>query len=517
MTTYAAPVLRWGGPREKRTITTKNGQTRQVTKSPLGYTKAQAAHALEHSCRSLTDPEGTVQRGASLVHPELTHLNEVLVPDGNGGWRQADSYAEVLERFEASMAAEPPRTVKRKMQDGSTKDVPSKLRSDAKVLTETIIQLDPAYTWPGRPAGKVKNPESDTVHMSDQHRAETRRLLMVAVQSALRWQVDNDQDIVAVTLQWDETHPHAQFFTVPKDDQGLINASARYVKGATADDDVSKEWTSHRHTILRNDLYFAGHPVTFERQAPRDNRTVAEQRNLADEQARNRERSRELDDREQALQHREDELSSREGTLQQREADLRKERARLGEQAADLETYETELDERALNIKAAARQEFKATEKPALVAAAKVEASTAADQMLVAARLKAQQLLDEAAAEAAAVKTNSRRPLGRDLHFLNKTRTRKDGTTYTLRQMQAREEKTEFGLLEYMTGSYTGDPKAGAHNRERTKRQREMAAIYAAEEQAYDAQIEARLINQPKATERVPEGPAERDNPGLER
>lgn len=517
MTTYAAPVLRWGGPREKRTITTKNGQRREVTKSPLGYTTAQAKHALSHSCRSLTDPEGTVQHGASMVHPELTQLNEVLVPDGSGGWRQASSYDEVLERFAASMAAEPPRTVKRKMQDGTTKEVPSARRSDAKVLTETIIQLDPNFTWPGRPPGRVKNPEPDTAHMSDEQRAETRRLLMVAVNSVLQWQVDDERDIVAVTIQWDETHPHVQMFTVPKDENGFVNASGRYVKGERGKDEVSVEWTARRHTLLRNELYFAGHPVTFERLASRPNRTVAEEKALSDEQAENRERSRALDGRDHAVQQREDELSDREETLRQREADLAQERARLSEQAADLETYETELDARALNIKAAARQEFEAAEKPALVAAAEAEASTAADRVLVAAQLQAQQILDEAASEAAAVKTNSRRPLGRDLHFLEKKRTRKDGTTYTLRQMQAREEKTEFGLLDYMTESYTGDPKAGAHNRARTKRQREMAAIYAAEEQAYDAQMEAPLVNQPKATGRVPERPAERDDPGLER
>lgn len=249
-----------------------------------------------------------------------------------------------------------------------------------------------------------------------------------------------------------------------------------------------------------------------------------------DEQARNRARSRELDDREQAARQREDELSDREAALLRREADLEQGRARLGEQAADLKANENELNERVRNFdaavaefperkrreRAAARQKFEELEKPALVAVAKAEGSTAAEKVLIAAQLKAQQVLDEAATEAAAVKTNSRRPLGRDLYFLDKQRTRRDGTTFTLREIQAREEKTEFGLLDYTTESYIGDPKAGAHSRERARRRRAMEVVYAGAEQDFDAKAEALLAKLAKAAARTRERAAERDDHGLQ-
>ena len=320
-----------------------------------GQTRKVAGHTISHSYRDVPDQNGRfVKVGKnSNVDPARTKHNRSYVNDGAGGFKLCTTREEPHAYLERRIE-ELPNWVEQK-----GKKVPRGYRKDANLMVETVIQLDPDFT------GKSVDVLNDPAKMQ-----EIEEYLTAAVEEITV--MYGQENVIGWTVQWDETSPHVQMFSIPVADDGRISQK-RFFGGDLGQKSAQAAYQSV-HDRVRDRLRSEGYDADMQARRPgaehipyraygqlqQEKETVAqgaEQVRVSRQQVRAKEQG--LTVREQALDDREEELNVKEQQLKERAARqsrnkrwLDREKARLDEERKRIRQEETE------RARAAADAEF---------------------------------------------------------------------------------------------------------------------------------------------------------------
>ena len=246
-----------------------------------GVTRGDAKGLANHDLR---------QPGVTQSNPDVdrsrTHLNEVRLADGSGGWRSPepgeDAVATAMSMLDLAMDNAVPNMRKhkvkkvnpdtgRKEETGEVRDVPVAHRKDAAAMTEFLFQLDPQFTGTsfqfdenGRmPFDADGEPVVKTcADMTPEKRAEAARLLDAMITEA---QTQHPNFVwLYIAIHWDETSPHATLTGVPLTADGRINLTEVFDEGKTSKVEVQGAWSA-KHDRMRERLQEHGYDATMVR------------------------------------------------------------------------------------------------------------------------------------------------------------------------------------------------------------------------------------------------------------
>lgn len=201
-----------------------------------GRRQSEVSAMIRHEARSVEEQQGVKRRHSnSLIDAARTGENRVLVNDGQGGFKLADSVEEISEAFERRLA---------QRKAGKGRSSPRKIRSDSNTAALFVLQLDPAFTGPceGMPPEK---------------RADVERLHQVMIDQVVERM--GAKNVISVSHHWDETHPHVHIICTAMTPDDRV---AYYQ--AVGNDGKRSDWAAH-HDAMRKALRDGGYDATFER------------------------------------------------------------------------------------------------------------------------------------------------------------------------------------------------------------------------------------------------------------
>lgn len=283
-----------------------------------GVTKEKRRGLLRHSMRDLDKRAGNeMSHSNKMIDPARTLDNVTMISDGQGGFVRAQSIDQVIELADAMVDAAPSNV--RRMADGRV--VPVALRSDAAVMLEYILELDPEWTGPWATATPEK-------------RAEVLRLLNVMIEEVI--ERDGAENVVAWSFNLDETNAHVHMYTIPVDEAGRVNMKSKFdghSKGG------AKRAYIERHDAMRTRLNEHGYDATFARIEGSPKHEA-----LAKYKARK--------EREKQVAEFSEKVMDGDRVNKANAAKIAAAREQLDADLADLEEAENDLDERASDIAA---------------------------------------------------------------------------------------------------------------------------------------------------------------------
>lgn len=201
-----------------------------------GRRQSEVSAMIRHEARSVEEQQGVKRRHANpLIDAARTGENRVLVNDGQGGFKLADSVEEISEAFERRLA-------QRKV--GKGRSSPRKIRRDSNTAALFVLQLDPEFTGPCE-------------GMSPEKRAEVERLHQVMIDQVVERM--GQQNVISVSHHWDETNPHVHIICTAMTPDDRV---AYYQ--AVGNDGKRSDWAAH-HDAMREALRDSGYDATFER------------------------------------------------------------------------------------------------------------------------------------------------------------------------------------------------------------------------------------------------------------
>lgn len=283
-----------------------------------GVTKEKRRGLLRHSMRDLDKRAGReMSHSNTMIDPARTLDNVTMINDGHGGFVRAQSIDQVIELADAMVDAAPSNV--RRMADDRV--VPVALRSDAAVMIEYILELDPEWTGPWATATPEK-------------RAEVLRLLNVMIEEVIEH--DGAENVVAWSFNLDETNAHVHMYTIPVDEAGRVNMKSKFdghSKGG------AKRAYIERHDAMRTRLNEHGYEATFARIEGSPKHEA-----LAKYKARK--------EREKQVAEFSEKVMDGDRVNKANAAKIAAAREQLDADLADLEEAEDDLDERASDIAA---------------------------------------------------------------------------------------------------------------------------------------------------------------------
>lgn len=201
-----------------------------------GRRQSEVSAMIRHEARSVEEQQGVKRRHSnSLIDAARTGENRVLVNDGQGGFKLADSVDEISEAFERRLA---------QRKAGKGRSSPRKIRSDSNTAALFVLQLDPEFTGPCE-------------GMAPEKRAEVERLHQVMIDQVVERM--GQQNVISVSHHWDETHPHVHIICTAMTPDDRV---AYYQ--AVGNDGKRSDWAAH-HDAMRQALRDSGYDATFER------------------------------------------------------------------------------------------------------------------------------------------------------------------------------------------------------------------------------------------------------------
>lgn len=201
-----------------------------------GRRQSEVSAMIRHEARSVEEQQGVKRRHANpLIDAARTGENRVLVNDGQGGFKLADSVEEISEAFERRLA---------QRKAGKGRSSPRKIRSDSNTAALFVLQLDPEFTGPCE-------------GMSPEKRAEVERLHQVMIDQVVERM--GQQNVISVSHHWDETNPHVHIICTAMTPDDRV---AYYQ--AVGNDGKRSDWAAH-HDAMREALRDSGYDATFER------------------------------------------------------------------------------------------------------------------------------------------------------------------------------------------------------------------------------------------------------------
>lgn len=201
-----------------------------------GRRQSEVSAMIRHEARSVEEQQGVKRRHSNpLIDAARTGENRVLVNDGQGGFKLADSVDEISEAFERRLA---------QRKAGKGRSSPRKIRSDSNTAALFVMQLDPEFTGPCE-------------GMSPEKRAEVERLHQVMIDQVVERM--GQQNVISVSHHWDETNPHVHIICTAMTPDDRV---AYYQ--AVGNDGKRSDWAAH-HDAMREALRDSGYDATFER------------------------------------------------------------------------------------------------------------------------------------------------------------------------------------------------------------------------------------------------------------
>lgn len=199
-----------------------------------GYKPHAVSPLINHDARSVEQENGIYRKHSNtMIDPTRTHLNEVLVNDGQGGFKLAETTQEIKDAFNA-------RLDQRKPVNGKQR----KIRCDSMTMVSFILQLDPDFT------GECKD-------MTPEKREEVDRLLNVMIDEVIERM--GAKNVIQISKHWDETHPHVHIECVAM----TMDDRVRY-RDAVGLNGAPCKWELH-HDVMRERLRENGYDATDER------------------------------------------------------------------------------------------------------------------------------------------------------------------------------------------------------------------------------------------------------------
>lgn len=317
-----------------------------------GAPKGDRARLFKHSMRDLDKRAGVeITHSNTMIDETRTLDNETFISDGQGGFERATSIKQFTDLHDEKIAAAPKNV--RRYKDGRKVEV--ELRSDAAVMLEYVLQLDPDFT-------------GEWATASPEMRAENRRLLGTMVDEVI--ERDGYDNVLGWTLNIDETNAHVHMYTVPVDEDGRINMKLKFngkSKGG------AKLAYTEKHDLMRKRLLDNGYEATFARieghtkhvalakyKAQQDEKKsitadrieVGRQRQavhglerrVSSERGRNYKRGQSLDQREEELEQREAATEEKEVELNEALDKVKFGKRQNAERSADLDARAAALD-----------------------------------------------------------------------------------------------------------------------------------------------------------------------------
>lgn len=208
-----------------------------VTVRQGGVKRAEVGALLTHEYRKTLEHDGTTtQHDNENIDPTRSHLNRDYI-FRNGELEPLIKVSDIHEELDRRLEnARGTRTLK----DGTVKKIG--LRSDAKVLRNFIVQLDPEHT------GTVEQWEQKP-------EAERQKDLSLMVDTLIKDHIGGlygKENLLSMTLHMDEKSPHIHLMVTPIDSEGRIRNES-FIKNKTA---MRKFWDGAR-TKLRSAGYEA--------------------------------------------------------------------------------------------------------------------------------------------------------------------------------------------------------------------------------------------------------------------
>ena len=208
-----------------------------VTVRQAGVKRAEVGALLTHEYRKTLEHDGTkTQHDNENIDPTRSHLNRDYI-FRNGELEPLIKVSDIHEELDRRLEnAGGTRTLK----DGTVKKIG--LHSDAKVLRNFIVQLDPEHT------GTVEQWEQKP-------EAERQKDLSLMVDTLIKDHIGGlygKENLLSMTLHMDEKSPHIHLMVTPIDSEGRIRNES-FIKNKTA---MRKFWDGAR-TKLRSAGYEA--------------------------------------------------------------------------------------------------------------------------------------------------------------------------------------------------------------------------------------------------------------------
>ena len=286
------------------------------------YKHGGAAGVMRHAIRSVEEEHGIFREHSNKnIDAQRTSENVVLVNDGQGGFKYADSPQEAMQHRNSRLAL---RADKRK------------LRSNQNTHMETLLQLDSEF------AGSSEEYLSDAKGTAD----ETRRLLQVLTDHV----VDKvgQENVNYIALHVDETSPHVQIGWTPLAEDGsldfrkILGEVKLWKKDNRMRGTLTKSMMSEQHKEVRALLNEHGYPAVEVFSTPQHEEHAPYKRQQQQLDAKLMEREYEVKQREDEADLRERRITRREKKYSTDKQQLDNDRATLDNERAAFEKQQQE-------------------------------------------------------------------------------------------------------------------------------------------------------------------------------
>lgn len=286
------------------------------------YKQGGAAGVMRHAIRSVEEEHGIFREHSNKnIDAQRTSENVVLVNDGQGGFKKADTPQEAMQHRKSRLAL---RADKRK------------LRSNQNTHMETLLQLDSEF------AGSSEEFLSDAKGTAD----ETRRLLQVLTDHV----VDKvgQENVNYIALHVDETSPHVQIGWTPLAEDGsldfrkILGEVKLWKKDNRMRGTLTKTMMSEQHKEVRALLNEHGYPAVEVFSTPQHEEHAPYKRQQQQLDAKLMEREYEVKQREDEADLRERRITRRENKHSTDKQQLDNDRATLDNERAAFEKQQQE-------------------------------------------------------------------------------------------------------------------------------------------------------------------------------
>ena len=314
------------------------------------YKHGGAAGVMRHAIRSVEEEHGIFREHSNKnIDAQRTSENVVLVNDGQGGFKYADSPQEAMQHRNSRLAL---RADKRK------------LRSNQNTHMETLLQLDSEF------AGSSEEYLSDAKGTAD----ETRRLLQVLTDHV----VDKvgQENVNYIALHVDETSPHVQIGWTPLAEDGsldfrkILGEVKLWKKDNRMRGTLTKSMMSEQHKEVRALLNEHGYPAVevfstpqHEEHAPYKRQQQQLDAKLMEREYEVKQREDEADLRERRITRRENEHSTNKQQLDNDRATLDNDRAAFEQQKQEQQSAHEAEQQRLNEVARRQRKDFEKREK----------------------------------------------------------------------------------------------------------------------------------------------------------
>lgn len=297
------------------------------------FKQGAAGGVLRHAIRSVEEEHGIFREHSNKnIDATRTSQNVVLVNDGKGGFKEADSPEEVMQHRKSLLAK---RADKRK------------LRSNQNTFMETLVQLDEEF------AGSSQEFLNDAKGTAD----ETGRLLEVLTEHIVN--KVGQQNVNYIALHVDETSPHIQIGWTPLAEDGsldfrkILGETKLWKKDGRMRGTLTKKMMSDQHKEVRELMNQHGYPAVEVFSTPRHEKHAPYKR-------QQQQLNETLIKREQDIKQREDDCELRERRVSNREESVKTDKTKLDTERDD---FAQEMDKQRRELDTQRRQHQEAVRK----------------------------------------------------------------------------------------------------------------------------------------------------------